>query len=150
MAEFLRLDWSDVHLERGLVSVRAEQAKTAARRSIPLCKTGCELLRPLWTCSGKVAHYSQENKFTEAAKNAVNQRRKSVLGISDRFTWKRNALRHSFCSYRLAILRDVGKVAYEAGNSPNMIHKHYHELVTKEDAQLWFQAKPITSQSQND
>jgi hypothetical protein len=31
--------------------------------------------------------------------------------------WKKNALRHSFCSYRLAVIEDAAKVAYEAGNS---------------------------------
>lgn len=32
--------------------------------------------------------------------------------------WKKNALRHSFISYRVAETQDVPKVALEAGNSP--------------------------------
>jgi integrase len=36
MAELNRLEWSAVDLERGLIELRAGQAKTASRRVIPL------------------------------------------------------------------------------------------------------------------
>jgi len=50
------------------------------------------------------------------------------------FLWKHNALRHSFNSYRVAETQDVAKVSLEAGNSPQMISKHYRELVRPADA----------------
>lgn len=56
--------------------------------------------------------------------------------------WPRNALRHSYISYRLAIVKDAARVALEAGNSPDIIFKHYRELVTEEDAQEWFSIVP--------
>ena len=34
------------------------------------------------------------------------------------------------------------KVALEAGNSPQMIFKHYRELVTEEQAKDWFAITP--------
>lgn len=54
------------------------------------------------------------------------------------FRWVKNGLRHSFCSYRLAVVQDVARVALEAGNSPQMIFQHYRELVTEEDGKEWF------------
>ena len=56
--------------------------------------------------------------------------------------WKHNGLRHSFISYRVAVVQDVGKVALEAGNSPQMIFKHYRELVTPDEAKDWFSIMP--------
>jgi hypothetical protein len=56
--------------------------------------------------------------------------------------WKQNALRHSFISYRLAEIQDVNRVALEAGNSPQMIFRHYRELATPEQAKTWFSIAP--------
>ena len=53
------------------------------------------------------------------------------------FAWKHNAMRHSFISYRLAEVNDTAKVSLEAGNTPQMIFKHYRELVRPADAQIW-------------
>ncbi len=52
--------------------------------------------------------------------------------------WKKNALRHSYISYRVAEVQDVPKVALEAGNSGQMIFQHYRELVQAKDAKEWF------------
>ena len=141
MAEFIQLEWRSVDLKRKLVTVLAGDAKTGSRRVTPLCDAGVELLIPFKKTSGKVAYYAQENKFTSSLTKLVNERRLRMGQAAD-FRWKKNALRHSYCSYRLAILKDVAKVAYEAGNSPAMIHKHYHELVFPEDANDWFNIKP--------
>jgi hypothetical protein len=54
------------------------------------------------------------------------------------FAWKHNALRHSFISYRVADIQNVAQVALEAGNSPQMIFKHYRELVRPAEAKAWF------------
>jgi hypothetical protein len=58
------------------------------------------------------------------------------------FAWKHNALRHSFISYRVADIQNVAQVALEAGNSPQMIFKHYRELVRPAEAKAWFGLMP--------
>ena len=60
------------------------------------------------------------------------------------FAWKHNALRHSFISYRVAETQDAAKVSLEAGNSPQMIFKHYRELVRPDAAKAWFAITPKT------
>jgi hypothetical protein len=57
-------------------------------------------------------------------------------------TWPHNGLRHSYISYRIALVKDAAKVALEAGNSPDIIFKHYRELVTEEAAETWFAISP--------
>ena len=57
--------------------------------------------------------------------------------------WKKNALRHSYISYRVAEIEDVAKVALEAGNSPQMIFQHYRELVQPKEAKTWFSIEPV-------
>ena len=58
------------------------------------------------------------------------------------FGWKHNALRHSFISYRVADIQNVAQVALEAGNSPQMIFKHYRKLVRPAEAKAWFAISP--------
>ena len=53
--------------------------------------------------------------------------------------WKRNALRHSFISYRVAAIQNVAQVALEAGNSPRVIFSNYREVVTPKQAKEWFE-----------
>jgi hypothetical protein len=60
--------------------------------------------------------------------------------------WKQNALRHSFCSYRLAEVKSAAQVALEAGNSPQMIFRHYRELVTDREAKMWFAITPVSTE----
>ena len=59
--------------------------------------------------------------------------------------WKRNALRHSFVSYRLAQTQNAAQVSLEAGNSPAMVFRHYRELVTPAAAAAWWAIAPKAS-----
>ena len=56
--------------------------------------------------------------------------------------WKKNALRHSFISYRVADTQNVNQTALECGNSPAVIFKHYRELVRPAEATKWFGIAP--------
>jgi hypothetical protein len=57
--------------------------------------------------------------------------------------WKHNGLRHAFISFRLAEVKDVGQVALEAGNSAQMVFRHYPKLVTATQAKAWFSIRPV-------
>lgn len=56
--------------------------------------------------------------------------------------WKKNALRHSFISYRVAETQNVNQTALECGNSPAIIFKNYRELVREAEAKKWFAIEP--------
>ena len=66
------------------------------------------------------------------------------------FEWRHNALRHSFCSYRLAEVKSAAQVSLEAGNSPQMVFRHYRELVTEQEAKAWFAITPATAKALKD
>ncbi|RTZ69494.1 MAG: hypothetical protein DSZ35_02420 [Verrucomicrobia bacterium] len=131
-AEIQRLTWDDIRLAERHIVVGKDQAKTATRRIVPIWENCAEWLAPyagrtglIWG-GGYTQFYDAQNLTAEKA------------GIA----WKRNALRHSYASYRFAQTTDPGKVAGELGNSVNMVHKHYRELVARQSADKWFNIKP--------
>jgi integrase len=135
-AELGRLDWNAVDLDRGFIEIRAGQAKTASRRLAPIPANLVAWLRPL-PRSGRVINSCELIKEATALARAV--------GIE----WPRNVLRHSFITYRIAKVKSADQVALEAGNSPDIIFKHYRELATEEVADQWFGILPKDGQWEN-
>lgn len=135
-AELARLNWSAVDLDRRLIEIRADQAKTASRRLVPISDNLAAWLQPL-PRKGRVIASSEFIKEATALARA--------LGIE----WPRNVLRHSFISYRISKVKSADQVALEAGNSPSIIFKHYRELVTEEQADEWFGIMPKAGQWEN-
>ena len=56
--------------------------------------------------------------------------------------WKQNALRHSFISYRMAMVKDANQMDLGEGSSPYIIFRNYLELVTQTQATNWFSIEP--------
>jgi integrase len=131
-AEILRLDWSDVERRPGFIEVAAHKAKTAARRIVPISENLSRWLAIASRNGERIWPHSKDS-FFKAMRRAAD---------TAKIKWKQNALRHSFISYRLAEIQDVNRVALEAGNSPQMIFRHYRELATPEQARTWFAIAP--------
>jgi len=128
--EIKRLDWSDVNLQEGHIEIRAHNSKTRLRRLITMPENLRQWLLPLAKPNGPVLPFiTLNNQFQKLARKA-------------KVPWKRNGLRHSFISYRIAETNDVSKVAYEAGNSPAIIQRHYLKVVTPKQAKAWFSIVP--------
>jgi len=127
-AELQRMDWGDIDLDRGFITVAASKAKTRRRRLVPVSENLKLWLNPIRQASGPICVHV-------CAQHAAREK-------CEGFKWAKNGLRHSFISYRLAVLHDTARVALEAGNSPQVIFSHYRELVTPEQAQAWFDVNP--------
>lgn len=140
-AEIQRLDWKDVHFEDGIIEIRAAKAKTASRRTLPILDNLRQWLAPYSEASGPVCVYRNVASELNRLVRDINARRKERK-VKSAFAWKHNALRHSFISYRVADIQNVAQVALEAGNSPQMIFRHYRELVRPADAKTWFFIAP--------
>jgi integrase len=153
-AEIERLDWSKVDLEGGYITVSAGIAKTSTRRLVPIAPnlklwlTDCKTLENGEQRTGKVLEVLNvagalkrlvtATRPPASADELVDGRRLPPPAVE----WKHNALRHSFCSYRLAEVKSAAQVSLEAGNSPQMVFKHYRELVTEKAAKAWFSITP--------
>jgi hypothetical protein len=60
----------------------------------------------------------------------------------DLTAWPKDILRHTAASMLMATWEDEGKVAATLGNSPSILHAHYRELVTKEQAKRFWGISP--------
>jgi integrase len=130
-AELERLDWSDVHFDGDLIEVTAANAKMAQRRLVKMQPNLREWLLPLSKRKGRITPQDFRRQFNEARESA---------GL---FTnWPDNGLRHSFASYHLAHFNDTAALALQMGNSPNMIFKHYRELVRPKEAERYWNIRP--------
>jgi integrase len=133
-AEIQRLQWSDVDLVGGHVTIGANRAKTGSRRVVPIHENLAAWLAPLAGQTGSVwkgSHFGFYGAERDAARAAG-------------MIWRANAMRHSFASYRLAETQNAAMVALEMGNSPQIVFKHYYQLVKPADAVKFFNIKPET------
>jgi integrase len=131
-AEAERLEWKDIDLAGGFITVAAGKAKTRSRRLVPILPT----LRA-WLAT----YAERRGKVWPDSDRARKRARREMLKASG-VKWKDNALRHSFISYRLAEIQNAAQVSLEAGNSPAMVFAFYRELVKPSDAVKWFAVKP--------
>jgi integrase len=123
-AELCRLDWHEVNED--YIMVAALKAKTRSRRLVPVCPALSALLRPYRGMEGKVV--PMENV----------ERLQALTAQAARVDRKKNGLRHSYGTYRLALVKNEAQVALEMGNSPAMLFSNYRGLSTSDAAQRWF------------
>ena len=137
MSEVSRLDWRDIRLAERVIVVEAENAKTAARRIVPISDNLAGWLAPHLRTFGPVNPSSESGDVG----NALGDRLERVATRA-KVAWVRNGFRHSFITYRVAALKDVAAVALEAGNSPAIIFSNYRALATEAEARAWFEVRP--------
>ena len=134
-AELERLNWQDIDLKARHIVVGKSAAKTASRRIVPVADNLALWLAPYAARQGNVWPHGR----------ICFHKRQQATAKAAGVPWKRNAMRHSFASYSIALCNDAGRVAGELGNSAAVVHKHYRELVKPADAERWFAVKPATT-----
>lgn len=130
-AEIKRLSWSDIDLAAGYIEIKAKNAKTRQRRLIRIQPNLAAWLATLIKPSGPVSDLERPEKTVQ-----------QIYAEKAKVSWKRNGLRHSYISYRMAATNDENMVSSEAGNSPAIVFKNYRQLVKPEQATAWFQLMP--------
>src|SRR6516165_6604911 len=97
--EIFRITWECFKWEKRIIDLGSGMTKIDERRHVPICDRLIDLLKPLAAESGPMITLKKPEDETE--------RLAPVTGIQ----WHRNGLRHSFCSYRVAITGDIPLVA---------------------------------------
>ena len=142
-AEISRLAWEDIDFDQKLIEVGAKKSKTAQRRHVPIQPNLDRWLAPYRGKTGLIITSPQPQV---AVRKVVEPDLEATTGKPEKgVKWKANALRHSFGSYRLPILKSANELALEMGNSPGMIFRHYRELVKPAEAVKFWAIEPPAS-----
>ena len=145
-SEIQRLHWNDIHFADKKIIVKTTSAKTASRRIIPMKENLLAWLSPYQNKHGIIWQFD-DDAFTKAEYNvsaATDIPANTENGTPARraVEWKKNAMRHSYGTYRYAEIQDAGRVTAELGNSDKLAFKHYLELATPAEAEKWFSISP--------
>jgi hypothetical protein len=132
-SELDRLDWADVGEK--YIRIRGAERRTKSTRLVEIQPNLLAWLKAMRQPKGPIVPFANVcNQLTRLTRKAV-------------VSQKHNALRHSYGSYRLAMVQDAAKVSFEMGNSPKMVFEHYREIVTPEEAKSWFGITPEANPS---
>ena len=131
--EIFRMDWKMVDLKKGYILLDRVFTKTKRRRVIPINAALRSWIEPLHKGSGRIYDLRSSQELGNALR--ASWPKEDGKHIVER---RRNALRHSYGTYRFAEIQDEQKVSAEMGNSPKELREHYAELATPQDATTWF------------
>jgi integrase len=121
-----RMRWENIKWDQDCVEVPASAAKKGKRYTVPLLPCLASWLLPYRKRKGPIVKGVRlYDRIGEAFAKA-------------KVTRLHNGLRDSFISYRVADTKKLPEVAYEAGNSVDMIRSKYLEARTKKEAEQWF------------
>jgi integrase len=144
-AEIFRLDWSAIDFTRKHITVNADIAKTSRRRLVPLPDAAAMWLESVAQETGPVIEYASEVNLSIMMRSVWEKAKMKPLHVGGQernVHQTQNCLRHSAASYRLAETGDAARTSLELGNSPKILMQDYRELVTAEDAKVWFSISP--------
>lgn len=138
--ELGKLTWADIDLEARTITVGAHIAKMRSRRVVEISDNLAEWLAPHALKQTPIAGANWRRDF-DAVKTSVGYGTPTE-GQPDLQPWTPDILRHTAISHHYAMHQHEGKTAAWAGNSPDMIHKHYKGLVKASDAAAFWQLSP--------
>ncbi len=128
------LQWSAIDFDKGTILVPAAIAKTGRKRKIDMPENLRAWLEPYRGKTGPI--------FSKDSDDYIPRRTKAA-GVP----WKRNALRHSFGSYRMESIKNAGQVSLEMGNSAAVVLRHYFEIVDASAAKAYWNIRPEAVES---
>ncbi len=136
-SEMLRLKWRDIDLEGSEIYV-SDAGKTGER----LVEIQPNLANWLQVYALTIENEPDRRDVSNSPQ--IFNQIATDAGIDP---WPRNALRHSFASYLLAMTENAAKVAHQLGhqNHTGTLFRHYRRLVKKSEGQRWFGIQPKVS-----
>lgn len=131
------MTWGAIKMDQKVIICPAHLSKNKKRKAVPI-------LPNLYKWLEFIKHGKPDQPITRIPANEKETKRLGEL-LADEFKiegWPRNALRHSYGSYRVAITKNIGEVAIEMDNSESIIKKHYLESKSPHEAKQYFSITP--------
>ena len=128
-AEILRMDWADLYWDHQQVFVGRGKVNQL-QRAVPMQPNLRSWLWPYRKASGPVCEVADIGHAL------------AELAALAKVEWSHNGPRHSYVSYRLALVQNAAQVAEECGNSPKVIKSRYARPVPTTDATEFFAIEP--------
>jgi hypothetical protein len=144
--ELLKLEWRDIDWRGREVTIRPEVSKTKRRRFPKLSKNAMAWLNEYrlrgGTTEGKGVVWGKENLRHHRLANRAR------AGVT---RWPHQGMRHSSCSYWLALHKDVNELVLQSGhNDPNTMWRHYHKGTRRAEAVKFWTINPPHLQPRKD
>lgn len=140
VSEIHRLRWENIRLDAGFITLDKSLTKTKRRRVIPIGDALHAWLETIHKGTGPIydlPYKTYEDRLHKGWAKMVDEDDKLLVEK------RANAFRHSYGTYRFAILKDEYKTSTEMGNSPNELRASYAELALPQDANAWFSIMPV-------
>jgi integrase len=133
--EIQKLDWKHVDLAHRKIDLTWFPTKTLQPRWAPISDNLAAWLNPYSRPSGSFIPIARNGENSEQRLRNLRERAEKEAEL---WPWRRNCLRHSYISYRLALTEDVSQVALEAGHDPKTLAAWYRRPIRKEvAAEYW-------------
>ena len=125
--EISKLATDAINLETGVIHIEPNVSKVDMKRNITIQPNLAAWLKA----------YPPE-KYPIIVKNIGHQRTR----IAKKFGLSHDVLRHTFISMHVAKYRSMGDTALQAGNSEEIIRKHYLDVKSPAEAEAFFNIMP--------
>lgn len=134
LKEMGHLDWRDIDLEAGTITVRAKTAKARIRRIVRIEPVLTAWLRPIARERGLVLRRSVDELRAAA---------RAVLGCPK---WPTDILRHTFASYHFELYHDEARTKKQIGHRDDgrIFYDHYcRPIYPAACAEFWATVPPV-------
>jgi integrase len=141
--ELARLSWNEIDLQAKTVTIGTKLAKMRQRRIVEIPKNAVQFLIPHALAKTPLKGKNARRDF-DAVKAAAGYGGRAAENAALKH-WTADIMRHTGISHHLAQHQHEGKTASWAGNSPDVIQRHYKGLVNKQDAKAFWAIAPNTA-----
>ena len=156
IAEASRMSWDWISLEQGKLKVPQEISKVNQKRVVDIPDNAIEWLRILRSEVGQLNLVKREKSLADMTKKEIiawkdettaeiskMQKNARRLLKTHNLQMPKNALRHSYGTFHLALYKNIGQTATNMGNSPEIIRNHYDgECMDKNAPARFFSIRP--------
>lgn len=126
--EIARLEWPDIDLASGLISVRT--SKTGRGRLVPIAARLAEVVASSRRGQGRVAPWKWEagsEHWKVGALGLLERIQTRLPDLAARCRW--NIFRHTFASLLVQSGVSIDKLSAWMGNSPDVCRRHYAQFI---------------------